>query len=99
MIKTCKICNESKPLIMFAKAKDPYDKVKYLTVCKACKAYQVKLMRQKQKAEKIDSKYDPLEQSKNAFEDDPRALKEVEYGRVTRNTTSLFSRSILDEFG
>ena len=99
MIKTCKICNESKPLIMFAKARNAYNVMKYLTVCKACKASQIKLIRQKQKVEKINSQYDPLEQSKNAFEDDPRALKEVEYGRVTRNATSLFSRSILDEFG
>ena len=99
MIKTCKICNESKPLIMFAKARDAYDKVKYLTVCKACKAHQIKLMRQKQKVEEINSKYDPEEHAKDAFKDDPRALQEVEYGRVTRNTTSLFSRSILDEFG
>jgi len=99
MIKTCKICNESKPLIMFAKARNAYNVMKYLTVCKACKACQIKLIRQKQKVEKINSQYDPLEQSKNAFEDDPRALKEVEYGRVTRNATSLFSRSILDEFG
>lgn len=99
MIKTCKICNESKPLIMFAKARDAYDKVKYLTVCKACKAHQIKLMRQKQKVEEINSKYDPEEHAKDAFKDDPRALQEVEYGRVTRNTTSLFSRSILDELG
>jgi hypothetical protein len=99
MIKTCKQCNESKPLIMFAKARDAYDKVKYLTVCKACKAHQIKLTRQKQKVEKINSKYDPEEHAKDAFKDDPRALQEVEYGRVTRNTTSLFSRSILDEFG
>ena len=99
MIKTCKICNESKPLIMFAKARNAYDKVKYLTVCKACKASQIKLIRQKQKVEKINSQYDPEEHAKDAFKDDPRALQEVEYGRVTRNTTNLFSRSILDEFG
>ena len=99
MLKTCKQCKESKPIIMFAKARNAYNVMKYLTVCKACKAYNTRMTRQKQKFEKINSQYDPLEQSKNAFEDDPRALKEVEYGRVTRNTTSLFSRSILDEFG
>jgi len=99
MIKTCKQCNESKPIILFAKTKDSYDKVKYLTVCKACKSKNVKILRQKQEKEKVISKYDPEEHAKDAFKDDPRALQEVEYGRVTRNTTSLFSRSILDEFG
>jgi protein-arginine kinase activator protein McsA len=99
MIKTCKQCKESKPLIMFAKARNAYNIMKYLTVCKACKSYNTRMTRQKQKFKNINSQYDPLEQSKNAFEDDPRALKEVEYGKVTRNTTSLFSRSILDEFG
>jgi len=33
------------------------------------------------------------------FEDDPRALKEVEYGRVSRNATHVFSRNILDDMG
>jgi hypothetical protein len=99
MIKTCKQCNESKPIIMFAKARNAYNVMKYLTVCKACKALQTKLFRKRQKIEKINSQYDPEEHAKDAFKDDPRALQEVEYGRVTRNTTSLFSRSILDEFG
>lgn len=99
MIKTCKQCKESKPIIMFAKARNAYNVIKYLTVCKACKAYNTRMTRQKQKFEKINSQYDPEEHAKDAFKDDPRALQEVEYGRVTRNTTSLFSRSILDEFG
>jgi hypothetical protein len=99
MIKKCKQCKESKPIMMFAKARNAYNVMKYLTVCKACKAYNTRMTRQKQKFEKINSRYDPLEQSENAFEDDPRALKEVEYGRVTRNITSLFSRSVLDDFG
>ena len=99
MIKTCKICNESKPLIMFAKARNAYDKIKYLTVCKACKAHQIKLIRQKQKVEKINSQYDPEEHAKDAFKDDPRALQEVEYGKVHKHSTHLFSRSVLDDFG
>ena len=33
------------------------------------------------------------------FEDDPRALKEIEYGRVSRNHTHIFSRTILDDMG
>ena len=33
------------------------------------------------------------------FEDDPRAIKEVEYGRVSRNATHVFSRNILDDIG
>ena len=33
------------------------------------------------------------------FEDDPRAIKEQDYGRVTRNATHVFSRNILDDIG
>ena len=33
------------------------------------------------------------------FEDDPRALKEIEYGRVSRTPTNIFSRNILDDIG
>jgi len=33
------------------------------------------------------------------FEDDPRALKEIEYGRVSRSPTNVFSRTILDDIG
>ena len=33
------------------------------------------------------------------FEDDPRALKEIEYGRVSRIPTNVFSRTILDDMG
>ena len=33
------------------------------------------------------------------FEDDPRALKEIEYGRVSRTPTNVFSRNILDDIG
>ena len=33
------------------------------------------------------------------FEDDPRAIKEQDYGRVTKNATHVFSRTILDDMG
>jgi len=33
------------------------------------------------------------------FEDDPRALKEQDYGRVLKNPTHIFSRTILDDLG
>ena len=40
----------------------------------------------------------PIEETE-LFEDDPRALKEQDYGRVTRNATHVFSRNILDDIG
>ena len=33
------------------------------------------------------------------FEDDPRALKEIEYGKVYKTSTHVFSRNILDDIG
>ena len=49
---------------------------------------------------KRNSKMTPKELGEDErFEDDPRALKEIEYGRVTRNHTHIFSRTILDDIG
>ena len=44
-------------------------------------------------AQKI--KPDPNEQF---FEDDPRALEELEYGKVRKSHTHLETKSVLDEF-
>jgi hypothetical protein len=44
----------------------------------------------------IGSQHCPDEQ---LFEDDPRALKEIEYGKVYKTSTHVFGRSILDDLG
>ena len=41
-------------------------------------------------------KYEP-DESEQLFEDDPRAAKEIEYGRVIRKPTQIFSRNIIDD--
>jgi hypothetical protein len=48
---------------------------------------------------KSDFKPLPDVEIEERFEDDPRALKEIEYGRITRNHTHIFSRTILDDIG
>jgi hypothetical protein len=99
MLKKCRECNIRKSISVFPRARNSFNKVVYLAVCKVCKAAKVKAKRESDKLEKCISVYDPLEQSANAFEDDPRALQEVEYGKVYKHSTNLFSRSILDDFG
>ena len=39
-----------------------------------------------------------LDESEQLFEDDPRAAKEIEYGRVRRVPTHIFSRNVIDDF-
>jgi hypothetical protein len=46
---------------------------------------------------KILNKKTVLDESEQLFEDDPRAAKEVEYGRVIRKPTQIFSRNIIDD--
>jgi len=89
MLKKCKECNITKSISVFPRSKNSFNKVVYLAVCKVCKAAKVKAKRESNKLNKCISKYDALEQSANAFEDDPRALKEVEYGRVVRKPTTM----------
>lgn len=38
------------------------------------------------------------DESEQLFEDDPRAAKEIEYGRVRRVPTHIFSRNVIDDF-
>ena len=97
MLKKCRECNIRKSISLFPRARDSYDRIKYLAVCKVCKAAKVKAKRERDKLNKCISKYDALEQSANAFEDDPRAVNEIEYGKVYKNHTHLFSTSILDD--
>ena len=99
MLKKCKECNITKSITVFPRSKNSFNKVVYLAVCKVCKAAKVKAKRESDKLEKCISKYDALEQSANAFEDDPRALQEVEYGKVYRQPTHIIGRSNLDDFG
>ena len=37
------------------------------------------------------------DESEQLFEDDPRAAKEVEYGRVRKNSTYVFQKNILSD--
>ena len=46
--------------------------------------------------ELMKRKYEP-DESEQLFEDDPRAAKEIEYGRVIRKPTQIFSRNIIDD--
>tara|TARA_A100001515_G_scaffold28638_1_gene22149 strand:+ start:1222 stop:1434 length:213 start_codon:yes stop_codon:yes gene_type:complete len=46
--------------------------------------------------ELMKKKYEP-DESEQLFEDDPRAVKEIEYGRVIRKPTQIFSRNIIDD--
>ena len=87
MNKKCKQCLETKDIYDFARTRDNYDKIKYLTVCKACKSYNVSLSRKAKKEIEVVIEQDPLEHSSTAFEDDPRAAKELEYGKVVRLPT------------
>ncbi len=46
---------------------------------------------------KIMAKKTQPDESEQLFEDDPRAAKEVEYGRVRRNHTTIWTRSNITE--
>ena len=45
----------------------------------------------------INEKSNQLNESEQLFEDDPRALKEKEYGRVRKKPTHVFSKSTLSD--
>ena len=70
-------------------------KRKYGTLCKSC----VKAKLLTKHNNKSNFKQLPDVHTEEKFEDDPRALKEIEYGRVSRNNTHIFSRTILDDIG
>jgi hypothetical protein len=44
----------------------------------------------------IERTVDPEEQASDAFKDDPRAAKEVDYGRVVRKPTFVIKGSLID---
>jgi hypothetical protein len=56
------------------------------TMCKKSKLFQSKIVSK-------------ITEDECLFEDDPRALTEIEYGRVVKNPTHVFSRTSLDDFG
>jgi len=87
MNKRCKQCREVKDIFMFVRMTDNYGKIKYKTLCKACNSENVKAKRKVKKQEEFVSIYDPEEQAKDAFKDDPRAEKEIDYGKVVRQPT------------
>ena len=45
----------------------------------------------------INEKSNQLDESEQLFEDDPRAAKEIEYGRVIKKSTYVFSKNILSD--
>lgn len=53
----------------------------------ALRAYTKKILKRKSTAD----------ESEQLFEDDPRAVNEIEYGRVIRKPTQIFSRNIIDD--
>ena len=96
MNKTCKQCKETKSIFMFARTTDSYGKIKYLTLCKACKSLAARNRRKAEKIIKVVLNPDPLEQAPDAFKDDPRAAKEVDYGRVVRKPTFVIKGGLID---
>ena len=68
-------------------------------------------MPKKRKLSKVSKNYNDLraytkkilkqktvpDESEQLFEDDPRAVNEIEYGRVIRKPTQIFSRNIIDD--
>ena len=87
MNKTCKQCKETKSIFMFARTTDSYGKIKYLSFCKACKSLAARNRRKADKIIQVVLEPNPLEQSKTAFKDDPKAEKENDYGKVVRVPT------------
>ena len=53
----------------------------------ALRAYTKKILKQKTVPD----------ESEQLFEDDPRAAKEIEYGRVIKKSTYVFSKNILSD--
>ena len=81
---------------MFARTTDSYGKIKYLSLCKACKSLAARNRRKADKIIKVVLNPDPLEQAPDAFKDDPRAAKEIDYGRVVRKPTFVIKGGLID---
>ena len=98
MNKKCKICRAKKDLSMFGMFRDAFDRIRYQTTCKECRA---RILREKRKQQKIQDEFiqrtvDPEEEARDAFKDDPRAAKEVDYGRVVRKPTFVHRGGFID---
>ena len=87
MKKKCKQCLETKDIFDFARGRDSYGKVKYLTLCRSCKSANVSASRKAKKPIQVVVLKDTIEYAKDAFKDDPRAVNEIEYGKVVRVPT------------
>ena len=87
MNKKCKQCLKYKDIYDFARTRDSYGKVKYLTLCRACKSANVSKSRKASKHIEIITNQDTVEYAKDAFVDDPRAINEILVGKVVRQPT------------
>ena len=87
LLKKCKACLETIETDKFTFRINSYGKRYPLSVCKACKARAARINRKDLESEMaVVKEYDPRE---FIFEDDPRALKEEQYGKVNKLATVL----------
>jgi hypothetical protein len=87
LLKKCKVCLETIETDKFTFRINSYGKRYPLSVCKACKARAARINRNDLESEMaVVKEYDPRE---FIFEDDPRALKEEQYGKVNKLATVL----------
>jgi hypothetical protein len=87
LLKKCKACLETIETDKFTFRINSYGKRYPLSVCKACKARAARINRNDLESEMaVVKEYDPRE---FIFEDDPRALKEEQYGKVNKLATVL----------
>ena len=94
MDRTCKVCKETKLIDQFGTYRDPYNRVKPNGVCKSCKSHQQKVNRQKYGKVVVKHEINEADLKELNFEDDPKAKDEIQYGRVSRNPTTLPSNGI-----
>jgi|TARA_R110002050_G_scaffold56813_1_gene127688 hypothetical protein len=94
MDRTCKVCKETKLIDQFGTYRDPYNRVKPNGVCKSCKSHRQKMNRQKYEKSIIIHQSVEADPEELNFEDDPKAKDEIQYGRVSRNPTTLPSNGI-----
>ena len=98
MIKKCKECRQNKDISMYGMFRDSYDRIRYHTKCRPCRT---KVLVERRRLRKImdthiERTIDPEEEAPDAFKDDPRAAKEVDYGRVVRKPTFVIKGSLID---
>lgn len=98
MTKKCKECKKDKDISMFGMYRDSYDNIKYHSKCKPCRT---KVLSERRRLKKIlntniENNIDPEEEAPDAFKDDPRAEKELEYGKVVRQPTYYPKGGLID---